>query len=220
MFTIASLRGTTTPVNRTAEEKQAFTALTTRADTLAVCAPLGAHHNAAPLTAVTRMAFATATFRVPRGPGLSDAIAGELVGDGRLDGFCVIDIALAGGAVAAADLGDAAAIERRRMLGIDLQRGVVIEDRLFELAAFQVGDAAAVERVHVAGSDPQRLVAILQRGLEFADNRAHPAAVVERSGMPRIAANHLVEVLDGLGIVAVDRVALAAPVEARHVIRF
>ena len=67
----------------------------------------------------------------------SDVIAGELIGDSRFNGNCGIDIAIARGRIAAAPLGDAAAIKRRRVLRIEPERCIVSAIALLNLPLFK-----------------------------------------------------------------------------------
>src|ERR1700728_5119836 len=137
------------------------------------CAP---GHADKPIAA----AQASAILGSERSLSLPDAIAGELVGNIRLDGLGGLDICRAAIGVPVALFGDTPAVERRRVLRIDPQRRVVIRDRLLEHAELQIDKAAAVERILVVGFDLQRFVAILYGMGQIADNGARPAAIVER----------------------------------------
>src|ERR1700674_645050 len=109
---MASARGTTSPVKRTTETKQPLTALTTTTDALGDWARPSVQENvAAPTAATTSIARATAICVAGEFLALTNAIAGELVGNGRLDGLGGANIAIAAIHIAAAKLGDPAAVE-------------------------------------------------------------------------------------------------------------
>src|ERR1700686_3026552 len=94
-FTTASARGTTSPVKRTAEAKQVLAAFTTIADTPDVCARLSVDAESTTPMDAANMDVVTAIRAAARLLVLSNPIAGELVGNRCLDGFCGIDVLLA-----------------------------------------------------------------------------------------------------------------------------
>ena len=108
-FTTASARGTSSPVKRTAEAKQVLAAFTTIADTPDVCARPSVE-STTPMDAAN-MDVVTAIRAAARLLVLSNPIAGELVGNRCLDGFCGIDVLLAAIDVTLPRLGDAASVQ-------------------------------------------------------------------------------------------------------------
>src|SRR6516225_5367287 len=104
---MASARGTTRPVKRTAEAKQAFVALTTATARPGAWAAPGLDMKA---VAAMRMIHAAARLLKNDLP-LFDAIAGELVSDFGFDRFCRLNVAIAAGHIAIAPFGDASPIQ-------------------------------------------------------------------------------------------------------------
>src|SRR5262249_17906653 len=93
------------------------------------------------------------------------------------------DIGIATGAVARPLLHDAAAIERRRHLAVDLERRFVVFQCFVVVAGLEVCEGAAVDRVGIVGTQTQRLIAVGDRLIGLPGDRAHPAARVPRAGV-------------------------------------
>lgn len=95
-------------------------------------------------------------------------MARKLLGDVGLDRLGCGHVGIAAAAVALADLGEAAPIERAGKLGIALERRVKVLDRVVALAELEIDETAGVEHVGRVGFDLERCVAIRQRLLRLA----------------------------------------------------
>ena len=85
--------------------------------------------------------------------------------------------------------------------GVELERLVVIDQRLIGLAELEIGHAAMIERGGVVRLEAERGVAILERRLQLADDGARAATLVQRLGVVRLQLDRLVVVLDRLVVV-------------------
>src|SRR5258708_33844848 len=106
-----------------------------------------------------------------------EAVARKLLSDVGLDRLGRGHVGVAAVAVALADLGEAAAVQRAGKLGIALERRVKVFDGVVALAELEINESAGVEHVGRIGLDLERCVAIRQRLLRLAGaERAYPAA--------------------------------------------
>src|ERR1700692_2075334 len=108
-----------------------------------------------------------------------DAEFRELFGDVGPDGLGGGEIGFRAGAVALLLLGEAAAIEGTRELRIELERRVVVEDGLIDIAELEANEAAIAYRNRILGIDANRLGIIRNRALQLALVPIGVAAVVE-----------------------------------------
>src|SRR6266446_4390049 len=92
---------------------------------------------------------------------LPNAVAGEFLGDVRLNRFRGDNVEVAAGGIVVLDLGNAAAIERVCPFRIDPQRRVIIGNSFAQLSGFQIYQGAAVERISIARSKGQGHVALI-----------------------------------------------------------
>ena len=95
-------------------------------------------------------------------------MAGKFLGDVGLDRLGCREVGATAVAVAFAGLGKAASVERAGKLLIELQRRVIVLDRIVDLAELEIDEAAGVEYVGSVGLDLERRVAIRQRLLRLA----------------------------------------------------
>src|SRR5215510_4813502 len=140
----------------------------------------------------------------------------ELAGNVLVDRLRGGDVGIAARRIAVAQLGLAAAEQGRRVLGIELERRVVVGNGAARQPDLQVDEAAAVECVDEVRLEAERFVAIPQSHLQVADDGACPAAVVERLGILGIEPDRVVEIPDRVHVPALLRMRQAALRSGEH----
>src|SRR6478672_2065869 len=148
---------------------------------------------------------ATGQFQAPgSASGLRlEAVTRKLLGNVGPDRLGGGHVGIAAVAVALAELGEAAPIERACELGIALERCVIVFDGVVALAELEIDETAGVEHVGRVGFDLERCVAICQRLLCLAGaDRPHPAACAPGVEIVRLQPRHLAVIGGGAGEVA------------------